>query len=1128
MNSYHEFQLIDCETKEEINEEEIEFYTILYGRTIENKSICVKVTNFNPYFYVELPDIWLNRPDTFKQNVSNFVDFLQQKCKKFRGSNIEDGLVTHKIVKRKKLYGFNAFKDFYFLELVFNSHSAFFAYSYQIKNIQNILYLRHKQTKIRKEDLGLINKRLRMSLGLKDIPVKSNFFEIYETNIMPLLRFMHDKDQNLSGWVKIDKKHTFKLDNFSSCDICIETDYKYLISDKENHNIAKLRILSFDIECTSCDGKFPQPSRETDKIIQIGLTSNYYGESECYDKRIIVLGSCKDLEGIKIITCKNEDELLYQFKKQIIELDPDILTGYNIFSFDNTYIHGRIYGCETYKHKTTGKMITKYFGIENSKLNDNIEHYELIYKYNGMKNYLLKEETIKLGRLLNEDSKFIEKELTSGALGQNFLYYYNMNGRIQIDLYKLMPTLRPDLSSYKLDDIASEYIKEKINKIELKEEYLYIYTSNTENLQNDSYITIMFHNGLILDKLNDKKYKVIKKKKDYIKIQLNDLNIFTELEMLFKNNNYKIYWTMVKDDLSPKDMFKYFSLDDGGIGRSIIAKYCVKDCELVNILLSKLEIVTNLIGMSNVCSVPINFLILRGQSAKTFSLVSKRCRERGVLIKVVKKLDDTVDDGYEGATVLDPICKVHFSPITVLDYASLYPSSMKQNNISHECFVNDMDYYGLNDYNYIEIIYYEGKNKDIPIKCYFARPKNDNKYLGIIPSIVSDLIDERKNVKKLMKTEKDVFKYKILDGKQLALKITGNSVYGQCGAKTSPIYFKEIAACTTATGREQLHLAKRLCESEEFAQLVYEAKQKGEIKYNFNKPTTTVYGDTDSVFLDFNLKDDDGHLPNNEFAVKDSITIGKIAEKYINQHLKWPQDIEYEKTFWPLILASKKRYVGNKYENDINSYVQTNMGVALKRRDFCPMTKIVVGGIVDCILNKKNANLAIDYMNNVISDILNDKFDLDKFIITKSLRDDYKNPERIGHKVLAERIGERDPGNEPRSGERMGFIYIKTDRNHRKKTLQGDKIENPLYIKENNLQIDYIYYLVHQIKNPTIQILNLMIDNAENEFDKFIKGYKKVHINNLMDNEIKIKTKEKKKKKHKTEIKGNGIMDLLI
>lgn len=84
-------------------------------------------------------------------------------------------------------------------------------------------------------------------------------------------------------------------------------------------------------------------------------------------------------------------------------------------------------------------------------------------------------------------------------------------------------------------------------------------------------------------------------------------------------------------------------------------------------------------------------------------------------------------------------------------------------------------------------------------------------------------------------------------------------------------------------------------------------------------------------------------------------------------------------------------------------------------------------------------------------------------VITKSLRSGYKNPQQIAHKVLADRITSRDPGNKPSSGDRIPFVYI---HHPNKKALQGEKIETPTFIRENNLKIDYSFYITNQIMKP--------------------------------------------------------------
>jgi hypothetical protein len=96
--------------------------------------------------------------------------------------------------------------------------------------------------------------------------------------------------------------------------------------------------------------------------------------------------------------------------------------------------------------------------------------------------------------------------------------------------------------------------------------------------------------------------------------------------------------------------------------------------------------------------------------------------------------------------------------------------------------------------------------------------------------------------------------------------------------------------------------------------------------------------------------------------------------------------------------------------------------------------------------------------------------------LTKSLRSEYKAVTPPAHRILADRISLRDPGNAPTSGERMQFMYILPPVGQIPSKLQGDRIETPSYIKEKDLKIDYRYYIEHQILNPISQLFGLFVE----------------------------------------------------
>jgi DNA polymerase elongation subunit (family B) len=151
------------------------------------------------------------------------------------------------------------------------------------------------------------------------------------------------------------------------------------------------------------------------------------------------------------------------------------------------------------------------------------------------------------------------------------------------------------------------------------------------------------------------------------------------------------------------------------------------------------------------------------------------------------------------------------------------------------------------------------------------------------------------------------------------------------------------------------------------------------------------------------------------------------------------------------------------------------MGIVLKRRDNAPIVKDIYGGVIDILMKEKNIQKAIEYVDKWLQELVDGNVPIEKLIITKSLRSFYKNPQGVAHKVLADRIGQREAGNKPTSGDRIPFVYIIKSQTKGKKMLQGDKIETPTFIKENNLQIDYSFYITNQIMKPLLQLFGLVL-----------------------------------------------------
>ena len=239
--------------------------------------------------------------------------------------------------------------------------------------------------------------------------------------------------------------------------------------------------------------------------------------------------------------------------------------------------------------------------------------------------------------------------------------------------------------------------------------------------------------------------------------------------------------------------------------------------------------------------------------------------------------------------------------------------------------------------------------------------------------------------------------------------------------------------------------------------------------------------------------------------IYESIRLCIEASAEISKRLPRPHNLEFEKAIYPFILLSKKRYVGNYYTDYNDSFYTNSMGIVLKRRDNAPIVKYIYGGVVNIILKhhlsdefKKvladNPDLDIkDYMvkkadkwvQEEVQRLLDGEFTMDKFIITKSLKAEYKNEDTIAHKVLANRMGDRDPGNKPQSNDRIPYAFVQTKEPKKgEKILQGDRIENPQYIIDNNLKLDYKVYLEKQVEVPVSQLFGLVVENM----NKYVKN----------------------------------------
>tara|TARA_Y100000389_G_scaffold164614_1_gene168418 strand:- start:14705 stop:17503 length:2799 start_codon:yes stop_codon:yes gene_type:complete len=507
-----------------------------------------------------------------------------------------------------------------------------------------------------------------------------------------------------------------------------------------------------------------------------------------------------------------------------------------------------------------------------------------------------------------------------------------------------------------------------------------------------------------------------------------------------------------KVDMPIPEMFERYRQGTAKDMRAI-GEYCIKDTVLPLKLMSRLNDIPNLIEMAKATYVPMNFLIERGQQIKVFSQVARQTRLEDMLI--ITTSNTNTSDSFIGATVLNAEKGSYMNEVvTGLDFASLYPTIMRAHNICYNTIVLDDEYAELDDVVYETV---EWETESVSHKYKFSQSVQ-----GILPKILENLAKSRKKAKKDMANAKDPFMKSVFNGKQLAFKVSMNSIYGFCAAHL--LQCKPISACVTTIGRNMIDHTKQLVES-------------------WYPGSRVIYGDTDSVMVIFNPEGRQG-----QDMLEHSFRLGKEAADRISTTFKQPIELEFEKCYWPYLLFSKKRYCGLMYTSPEKPDYIDIKGLQVVRRDCAPFVKDISRNILDTIMYEKDVHKAMEQAKQLGQRLLDGKLPIDQLVVSKSMRKDYKNKNQP-HLEVARKLDERNPGSGPKCGERVPYVFIETKN---KNDLQFKKAEDPTYAQEHNIPIDLIYYMEHSLFNPIQSLFEVFIPNPSKRlFGDMIDAYKK-------------------------------------
>jgi DNA polymerase delta subunit 1 len=532
-------------------------------------------------------------------------------------------------------------------------------------------------------------------------------------------------------------------------------------------------------------------------------------------------------------------------------------------------------------------------------------------------------------------------------------------------------------------------------------------------------------------------------------------DLFGEVKKGYKLDSYKLdnvsklYLGDQKIDMPPKEMFARFKEGDP-IKLRQVAEYCVKDTLLPHRLLKKLCTLVSLLEMAKATWVPLSFLVERGQQIKVFSQLTKKALESGFKVPALE-YGSTPEQGYEGATVLDAQKGAYYTPITALDFASLYPSIMMAHNLCYSTLVMDHTFANIPGVEYET----------------FGQHKFAQNVPSVLPEILNDLKAFRKQAKKDMANATSPAMKEVYNGKQLAYKISMNSMYGFTGASKGILPLMEIASTTTRKGRAMIEDTKNYVEA--------------------NFPGAKVrYGDTDSVMVEFDVQGRTG-----QDAIDYSWELGERAAKECTALFKKPNDLELEKVYCPYFLYSKKRYAAKLWEMGKAGKVEFKYidvkGLSLVRRDNTPHVRGVLKQLLDVILESSETDTPIKLARQRAIELLTGEVPNKDLILSAQLGDNYKNP-NLAHVRCRDRMRERKPGSEPQSGDRVPYLLINTGD---PKAKAYEKSEDPVYVEEEKLPIDYHYYFINKFLRPVCDLVEPLVDDPKNEiFGEIIESHK--------------------------------------
>ena len=528
--------------------------------------------------------------------------------------------------------------------------------------------------------------------------------------------------------------------------------------------------------------------------------------------------------------------------------------------------------------------------------------------------------------------------------------------------------------------------------------------------------------------------------------------------------------------------------DAGPRQRALIAAYCCVDSELVVRIMDKEKRLFTDFNLARVCGVEFSSLYINGQQHKVFSMLLHKCGRENVIIP---EAEPAIAGKYAGAHVFTPRIGYYRTITFTLDFASLYPSIMISKNL---CYTTRIEPENL---AWFKWKYGADSFETSPSGDHWA--KKDVKE-GILPRMLKTILDARKRAKKEMRAAKDPIAKGVLDGRQLALKISANSVYGFTGAVVGKMPLVPLALSVTSWGKEWIQGVMDRIEAdfksrkdlEKLLRWYYKNKELVEelvtkLWKTCEGGLSRVYGDTDSVMLDTMFR--------GEKEERLCAAVAKAVEHWINtvmfdgfERVK----LELEKLYFQMMTFNKKRYAGLlrevsvHYDDPDDKDMITDIsvdaapkgpaldpeykgpdlvkfdykGIELKRRDNTQIVRVMQYWFLYYCIVEADPDKALESVVYYLNRLRNLDLPLSMLIDSAGFNKPLSSYAAAGkrtksgavaalpaHIAYVMRAIERDPTNAPRVGERIFYLkQVPGKKMGSKDGAVSQSVEDPMYL----------------------------------------------------------------------------------